>query len=312
MEESFHQSIKLGKNQLNALMKKNNARAAWHFVAMYLLWLAAGAGLIVSWNMQWWIFTAALLLFALMCCSTFACLHETAHNTAFRSKSYNQLAARLAGIAHLYPATAFRELHFTHHRYTHVPGKDPEISLGNRPLPAIIQRIPVYLGWITGAPLLLFKIFMMVAGALGMPEFLRKNFFPFVRPEVRIPLAIESAYILLIYGILTWLAIYVHPGFWGIFIGQIVGHCMLSTYLVPEHNGLPHEGDIFNRTRSMRTNAFVRWLMWNMPYHAEHHAYPGIPYYSLPQVHELLKEDIINKNDGYPDFHYKVVTRKIH
>ena len=34
-----------------------------------------------------------------------------------------------------------------------------------------------------------------------------------------------------------------------------------------EHLGLSHEADILNNTRSTRTNALMRWLCWQMPYH---------------------------------------------
>ncbi|HAA15201.1 MAG TPA: fatty acid desaturase, partial [Cytophagales bacterium] len=68
------------------------------------------------------------------------------------------------------------------------------------------------------------------------------------------------------------LAVGVNPGFWSLFIGQTVGHMMLASYLVMEHNGLPHEGSILEKTRTIRVPKWVRLLMWNMPYHAEHHA----------------------------------------
>ena len=37
-----------------------------------------------------------------------------------------------------------------------------------------------------------------------------------------------------------------------------------------EHLGLTHESDILNNTRSTRTNALMRWLCWQMPYHTAH------------------------------------------
>jgi len=103
------------------------------------------------------------------------------------------------------------------------------------------------------------------------------------------------------------MAIYVHPRFWGIFLGQMIGHCFLSAYLVMEHNGCPHEGDIFDRTRSVPTNKVVNWLMWNMPYHAEHHAYPGVPFHALPLLHKELKEELKHKDDTRHVLHFKTV-----
>src|SRR3989344_8247315 len=234
MEEHFHQSKKLEKEQLKALMQKSDNPALLRFVVMYLMFLGTSACVVIFWFAPIWQMILSQFAFVIVCCSTFACEHETIHNTAFSSKQLNQIAARLVGIAHLYASTAFRELHFTHHRYTHQPGMDPEISFANKPLPSVIRNIPSYLAWLSGLPLLIFKIFMLVIGAFGMPEFFRKNFFSFIRPEVRLKLAVESWYILLIYGSLAFLASYVNSGFWGIFVGQVVGHCILTTYLIAE------------------------------------------------------------------------------
>ncbi len=312
MEEHFHTSKTLGKDQLKMLMQKNDNPAILHFVVMYVLFLGTGVCVVLFWSGSIWQILLSQFAFGIMCCSTFACEHETVHNTAFKSKQLNQIAARLVGIAHIYACTAFRELHFTHHRYTHQPGMDPEISFANKPLPSVIRNIPSYLAWISGLPLLIFKVLMLLWGALGMPEFIRKIFFSFIRPEVRLKLAIESWYILLIYGTIVFLASYVHAGFWGLLVGQVIGHCILTTYLTSEHNGLPHEGDIFKKTRSMKTNKFVKVLMWNMPYHAEHHAYPAIPFHALPKLHELIKDEITHKDESYRDFHIKVIKREIH
>ena len=38
-------------------------------------------------------------------------------------------------------------------------------------------------------------------------------------------------------------------------------------------------------TRTTLTNAAVRLLMWNMPFHAEHHLYPSIPFHRLADAH---------------------------
>ena len=42
------------------------------------------------------------------------------------------------------------------------------------------------------------------------------------------------------------------------------------------------------------------FLYANMNYHIEHHLYPSIPYYNLPQIHSLIKEkpDYPNYSNG--------------
>jgi fatty acid desaturase len=95
-------------------------------------------------------------------------------------------------------------------------------------------------------------------------------------------------------------------GFGGITIGLLIGHCFLASYTAAEHNGLPHEGSIVEKTRSIAAPAFVKFLMWNMPYHAEHHSYPAVPFHALPQLHELMKEELIHKGQDHPGFHWMV------
>lgn len=308
MEEHFHQSTKLPKETLKELMKRSDSPGLLRMLLMFTLFFGSAICVVYSWSFSFLWILLAQLAFGLMCCSVFAFVHETVHKTAFKSKFLNEFGARLGGLVHLYPATAFQELHFTHHRYTHIPGKDPEISMGNKPLPSVINQLPSYLVWITGIPLLIFKILMLLMGAIGMPESIRKILFPFVRPEVRVSLMLESCFILFVHIGLLYLAINIDQGFYGLFIGQVVGHCILATYLVPEHNGLPHEGDILDKTRSMKTNRFVRYFMWNMPYHAEHHAYPAIPFHALPKMHELINEELKHKDESYTDFHLKVMA----
>lgn len=309
MNQNFHESKKISIETLGDLVKKSNYPASVHFIVMYFLILLSWYMIIFTWDKAWYWILISHIFFGITCCSSFACLHETVHNTAFKSIIMNKIAAFLVAIPHLYASTMFREFHFTHHRYTHIPGKDPEISLGGKPIISIIQSFPLYFGWISGLPLFLFKSGMLINSALGMPEFLRKKVYTFVDPKVRFKLWLESTFIVCIYAIIIYVAVYINASFWAIFTGQISGHCILAMYTAAEHNGLPHEGDIFERTRHMNTNKIIRLIMWNMPYHAEHHAYPSVPYHKLPKVHELIDDEIHHKDKSYSKFHIELLKK---
>jgi fatty acid desaturase len=43
----------------------------------------------------------------------------------------------------------------------------------------------------------------------------------------------------------------------------------------------------------------VRFFAWNMPYHAEHHAYPSVPFHALPSVHRAIARDLQVTASGY-------------
>ena len=307
MEETFHDSQKLPLQLQRQLMLRNDHPALGRFLMMQLLFLMACVYVVWAWHLAVMHIICSQLMFGILCMSIFACNHETVHRTAFKSQALNRIAAAICGFECLYASTAFRELHFTHHRHTHIPGLDPEISFGRHPIPSVLRTLPTYLAWLTGLPMVIFKIFMILAGCVGMPERLRKFAFPFIRPEVRIRLMMESWLIVITYLIIAYLALVVNSGFWGLFLGQITAHILLSSYLAAEHNGLPYdETNILKKTRSMRCGRLIKLLMWNMTYHAEHHAYPAIPFHALPQLHKLLQEEITHKDLTYPKFHWLV------
>jgi fatty acid desaturase len=39
--------------------------------------------------------------------------------------------------------------------------------------------------------------------------------------------------------------------------------------------------------------------MWNMPYHAEHHLFPSIPFHQLPAVHLKIRDRLKHVAPGY-------------
>jgi len=57
-----------------------------------------------------------------------------------------------------------------------------------------------------------------------------------------------------------------------------------------EHLGLSHEPDILENTRSTRTNAVMRWLCWQMPYHTAHHTFPAVPFWKLRDLNARIEE----------------------
>lgn len=60
---------------------------------------------------------------------------------------------------------------------------------------------------------------------------------------------------------------------------------------------------MLENTRTTFTTALVRFVAWNMPYHAEHHAYPAVPFYRLPQFHEVVRDHLRTTERGYGRFH---------
>ena len=58
-----------------------------------------------------------------------------------------------------------------------------------------------------------------------------------------------------------------------------------------------------SNTRTTLTIWPVRLLMWNLPYHAEHHLYPSIPFHALPTAHAQVRDQLGFVADGYLSVH---------
>lgn len=65
------------------------------------------------------------------------------------------------------------------------------------------------------------------------------------------------------------------------------------TRLICEHSGTIGKQPGFELTRTTIPGALGRFfiLPHNIGYHLEHHWYPSVPWYNLPQLHEALQED---------------------
>ena len=82
----------------------------------------------------------------------------------------------------------------------------------------------------------------------------------------------------------------------------LLGQPVLRLYLLAEHGRCPFVADAFVNTRTTFTNALVRALAWNMPFHAEHHAFPAVPFHRLPDLHRLVRPRLRSTSSGYARF----------
>ena len=256
----------------------------------------------------WWL---AAILSGVALLMFFPLLHECGHQTAFVSPVMNELGVWLGALAMGQAPTFFREFHWEHHRSTQNRDTDPEISA----LPDFLDGWPpnpiTYLGLATGQYLLIGKLGFTLLCALT-PQALWTGLFPFIRESRRRRLAWESRLAVVLISGFVSLGLLRVPGFACALVAWPIAHLFLGPYLMAEHTGLAHQGTQFDRTRSVRSNAVVRWIMWNMPYHSEHHAYPGVPFHELPSLHKQVSNKIVNTEVGYLHFQFKALRRAFH
>ena len=218
----------------------------------------------------------------------FCLLHEAVHRTPFRSGWLNTAAARGVGFVLFLPPAWFRHFHLAHHRHTHDPERDPELA---RPLS---KR---GLAWhIAGGAYWTRQARVLLANAAG------RNRDAFVPPPARPALAREARWFLLLYAGAAALSVWLGATalLWLWLLPAVLGQPFLRLYLLAEHTGCPHVPEMLRNTRTTFTNPLVRFFAWNMPYHAEHHVLPTVPFHKLPAFHKVLRDELAVTADGYP------------
>jgi fatty acid desaturase len=230
--------------------------------------------------------------------SLFAPLHESAHWTAFRTRRLNDLVAWACGAALMLPPGYFRAFHFAHHRHTQDPGRDPELAV---PKPRTLGE---YWWHVSGLPYWRERLGTTLRHACGRVDepFIARRARPGIVREARLLLGLYLLAALASIVLSSAALLYLWAG------PALLGQPFLRLYLLAEHTGCPLVSNMLENSRTTRSLAPIRRLAWNMPFHAEHHACPALPFHALPAAHRLLKSRIAVQAPGYLAVHREIVA----
>lgn len=198
-------------------------------------------------------------------------MHDVAHFTLSKNRKINNLVGFvLVGMPISQSITGYRRFHFNHHRHQGT-NLDPEIhyqsahSRWSRPLSK--GRV-------------MFLFFTDLLG-FGIPDMLKgiKHF----KPEEKYEPVCSGLFLIFLFAISYKLNVLWIPGLW--FLSGATSHwAVFRLRTLTEHGGVditPRiEGSIIFRALLFPHNTFM---------HYEHHAYPTVPLWNLPELREHLK-----------------------
>jgi fatty acid desaturase len=272
MDQVFARPGMVDPDRLKELSRKSDARG-WLQVVSHLGAIGlTGWGLHAALGTLWVI--PAFIAHGILINYLYAGQHEFSHSTVFKSPGLNEFFGRLFGLIVLHPRDFDQVQHFAHHRYTQKWREDGELY--RKP-----YTLGSYLKGLTGLWMVTRLLPSTVQSALGRvdaPYVRGKNKEKVIR-EARVSLAIYAAIIVVSIAFRSWAALL----YW--FAPLVLTKWGHNIQNLIEHVGMPHDTNIFENTRSTKTNAFMRWMCWNMQYHTAHHAYPSVPFYRLKQLH---------------------------
>ena len=288
----------LSAAELRALQTRSDARGAAH-LATHLA-LLGGTGWLVAIASGWTLLPAVLAL-GLVQVALFAPAHETMHQTAFASRRANAIIGWLVSCPSLLNAQFYTCFHLAHHRHTQIAGQDPELDA---PDPSNLRSYASRVLGIAYWSLRLRVIADCWRGDLRRYPYVSAAAAPRVIRSVRaMTLLLGSGAIgsALLFGLATPLLYWIGP--------QLLAQPFLRAYLLAEHTGCTLDRNGLTNTRTTLTTAAVRLIMWNMPYHAEHHLFPSIPFHRLAAAHATIRDRLGFVQPGYVRWNAALVRR---
>jgi fatty acid desaturase len=310
--EWYHTEVP--RQTMKRLMKRRDGPAMRDTAVWIFLHVALAAGGIYFWGS--WICIPFWLSYGVLYGS--ACdsrWHECGHGTAFRTRWMNDVVYQIASFQVVRNPVNWRWSHARHHTDTIIVGRDPEIAWMH-PIRLAIKAL-AYVG-LHGV----WQSFVVLArNATGNLSPDEKDYIP---ESEQLNAIFWARLHMAIYGVtaLVALAMLISGMGWKSVIpflligGPRVYGCwhMVTTGLL-QHGGLAE--DVLDHRLNSRTlymNPVSRWIYWNMNYHVEHHMYPMVPYYSLPELHETIKHDLPPPNtsiwDGYEEMIRAVLRQR--
>lgn len=242
----------------------------------------------------------ALVIYGFSFASMFAPLHEGVHRSAFASNRLNDIVAWVAGLLSFYNSTFYRRYHKWHHRYTQIPGKDPELS---DPKPTNLRE---YILELSGLTWWRGKIKSYIRLSQGKLEDC-----PFIPETAQAEVISSVRWQMAVYGLAIGLSVAFQQPWFIIYwwLPLAVGQPILRFILLAEHTGCTNDNNPLTNTRTTLTLAPLRFMMWNMPFHTEHHLYQSIPFHALPAAHQELKKYFAHIEPGYLKVNRDIISR---
>ena len=292
------------KKILKEFSKRSNWQGIKHIFLYFLILLFSGYMSFITWGTWWTIFW--FLIYGNIYTFSNPIWHECGHKLAFKSRSLNEIFYHITSFMYNYEPIRWRWSHHHHHTYTlHTENHyDHEIQI-TKPT----DLFYVLMIHLPGGNIFtfLFSHIETIKHALGLNSIVMKDCIPKEeQPKVRFFARIHMILWLLIIScsiyFQTWLPILY------LLLPFLYGTTFINIIHFIQHAGLANNvRDHRLTTRTVKLNAFLSFLSWNMEYHLEHHIFSMVPSYNLKRLHEAVKDQMPKPKNGLWDAYKEII-----
>ncbi len=250
-------------------LQQLDTRWNWRILFFYALW---GLCAFIAIQFPYWTVQVVCVVVSGFCIyGVPGMMHESSHSLLSKNASINRWLGFISGLPGLVSISAYRSVHSFHHAHTR-SDRDPDSIEDSAP-----KSLPLVAAYFL---VLLFGIYIYII-TVAVSGFQK------AAPRIRGHILVEYGLILAAIGgaFLAFPArvvtlVWVYP--------LLIAAQLTNVRGLAEH-GMTTSGNPFTDTRTVISNRLVAFFMCNLNYHLEHHLFPGIPCYNLPNVHKLLQ-----------------------
>ena len=271
--------VKLSKEELRELSTVNPILACIHIGAEWGLIVAT---IYISqrfWHPMLYVFAVAFI--ASRQHALLVLMHDGVHYRLLRNRRLNDwMSEVILAWPHLVSARQYRKNHFAHHRYLNT-AQDPDLKRRKGdpgwvfPL-AVPDLVKTLFRDVTGlnAPAML-KLAASVASADTVPVgflVVRYGFYAVALGVIVYAGALEGFALYWVIPVFTWLVL------------------IMRIRSIAEHHAIEGPDAAYPLTRTTYASGIERIFLApkNVNYHIEHHFFPSVPFYRLPELHAIL------------------------
>lgn len=270
-----------------ALQERSDLRGLLHLAGHVAAMGACAFPIVMGWP-GWWL---ALLPLGILTVFLFTLSHECTHYTPFKTRWLNDAVGHATSLPLMLPFTWFRYFHLAHHKFTNDPARDPELEHGPRP-----GTWPEMLRYLSG-----WGYWRGMAGTLWRNTLGRIDA-PYLPARQHGAIRREARVLLTFYALIVLSLIWSPLALWLWIVPVLIGQPVLRLYLLAEHGRCPPVANMLENSRTTYAGWPVRFIAWNMPFHAEHHSFPNVPFHKLPELNRDLAPLLKSTSPSYPAF----------
>lgn len=276
-----------------AVLRQRSDQRAWLQLGSHL-GAVAGSGVLLHllWGSFWVV--PVFVIHGMLLNYLYAAQHELMHGTAFASRRLNEFFSRITGMLVIFPRDYDRVMHFTHHKHTNVPEKDPELmGAATSESPSTPAR---FLWSLSAIPYWWRRFSTLFRNCFGNVEherYMSDRDQALIVREARLHVGVYALAALISFVSGSWVMV----SYW--LLPLLTTKPLHHIQNIVEHTGMPLSGDVTVNTRTICVNPLLRWMCWNMQFHWAHHLFAAVPFYNLPALDRELSQVERSVSRGY-------------